>query len=147
MHEGVARLVQLLPRVMRGLRRGPHGAGDEASALGARHRSALALIRDQELSTGALASALDLSLPTVSGLVADLERAGFVQRAADPQDRRRTVITVVAGRARCVDDWLAGTTAPVVRVLEQLTPEERGAFVKAMQLLDDELNRSARQDR
>src|ERR1700729_594894 len=90
-NEGLQRLVQLLPRVMRQLRRPSMVTGDMDSArLGARHRSALALVREQDTTVGALAVALGLTLPTVSGLVADLERAGFVERSPDPTDRRRT---------------------------------------------------------
>ncbi len=141
-HEGVQRLVQLLPRVMRGLRRGTPAADPTTSGLGARHRSALALVLEQEIAVGSLAAALGLTLPTASGLVADLERVGFVARFADPADRRRTLITVAPGRRQCVEQWLSGASAPVVRVLEQLSPEERSAFVKAMGLLDAELSKS-----
>lgn len=141
-HEGLERLVQLLPRVSRGLRRPPVVDGDAAApALGPRHRSALALVRDREGTTvGSLAAALHLSLPTVSGLVGDLERAGFVQRLPDPADRRRTLIEVVPERSQCVDAWLEGATAPIVRVLEQLDPQERLAFVKGMRYLALELS-------
>jgi hypothetical protein len=44
-------------------------------------------------------------------------------------------------RRRCVDEWLEGASAPVARVLEQLSPEERGTFLKAMAMLDAELSR------
>lgn len=146
-HEGVQRLVQLLPRVMRGLRRDTKAVDEDLAGLGARHRSALALVREHDITVGALASALDLTLPTVSGLVGDLERVGFVQRSADPADRRRTLITMNRDRRQCVDDWWTGSTAPVARVLEQLSAEERGVFVKAMRLLDAELSRPRRADR
>lgn len=88
---------------------------------------------------GSLAVALGLSLPTASGLVADLEAVGFVQRSPDPADRRRTVISLVPERRDCVDRWLEGASRPIARVLERLSPAERGAFVKAMRYLDAEL--------
>lgn len=139
-HEGVQRLVHVLPRITRGLRRTTPRVEEPPTGLGLRHRSALSQIREGELTVGALASHLGLTLPTVSGVVADLERAGFVRRTPDPKDRRRTLLSVCAERRGCVDRWLEGSSAPVARVLEQLSPEERATFVKAMDLLDLELS-------
>jgi DNA-binding MarR family transcriptional regulator len=142
-HEGLRNLVQLLPRVMRGLRR-RSGERDviDGVALGSRHGSALALLREDPLTVGTLASALGLNLATVSGLVADLEQVGFVARSADPADRRRIIVRVAPGHEKVVDAWLEGATAPIVRALSQLSSEERASFVKAMAFLDAELNAS-----
>ena len=143
-HEGLQRLVLLLPRVMRGLRRSPTETGvDGAAVLGPRHRSALALVRDHQASVSSLAAALGLNLATTSGLVADLERVGFVERSTDPTERRRTIVRIAPTRQAYVDRWLQGATAPIVRVLEQLSPEQRTAFVTAMAYLDAELNSEA----
>ena len=91
---------------------------------------------------GSLASEVDLTLATVSGLVADLERAGFVERWPDVSDRRRTLVRVVPGKEPDVDLWLEGATAPIMRALNHLDPQERAVFVKAMSLLEAELNGS-----
>ena len=152
MHEGMRRLVQLLPRVMRGMRRRPDEVVHlRGVALGPRHGSVLALVRDGERSVGSLAAEVDLNLATVSGLVADLERAGFIERWPDASDRRRTMARVVPGNEPSVDLWLEGATAPIIRALNHLDPQERAVFVKAMSLLEAELNRdqsscSAHQD-
>ena len=141
MHEGMRRLVQLLPRVMRGMRRQTDEPFDlRGVTLGPRHGSVLALARDQERSVGVLATELDVNLATVSGLVADLERIGFVERSADPADRRRTIVRVPPDQEVVVDTWLAGATAPIVRALQQLSAEERATFVKAMAFLESEFN-------
>ena len=141
-HEGMRRLVQLLPRVMRGMRRRPDETVElQGVALGPRHGSVLALVRDGERSVGSLAAEVSLNLATVSGLVADLERAGFVERSPDASDRRRTLVRVVPGSEANVDLWLEGATAPIIRALNHLDPEERAVFVKAMGLLEAELNR------
>lgn len=140
-HDGMRRLVQLLPRVMRGMRRRAVEPVDRHGvALGPRHGSVLALAREDERTVGALATELDLNLATVSGLVADLERIGFVERSADPADRRRTIVRIPSGQERVVDTWLAGATAPLVRALRQLSAEERATFVKALVVLEAELN-------
>lgn len=140
-HEGMRRLVQLLPRVMRGMRRRPDETTElQGAVLGPRHGAALALVREGERSVGSLASEVDLTLATVSGLVADLERAGFVERWPDVSDRRRTLVRVVPGKEPDVDLWLEGATAPIMRALNHLDPQERAVFIKAMSLLEAELN-------
>jgi DNA-binding MarR family transcriptional regulator len=141
-HEGMRRLVQLLPRITRGLRRRPAGPIVlDKVPLGPTHGSALALIREnQGVTVGVLATALDLSMATVSGLVADLERVGFAERSPDPADRRRTLVRTVPGSESLVDVWLEGATAPIMRALQQLSADERTTFVKALGLLERELN-------
>jgi DNA-binding MarR family transcriptional regulator len=93
---------------------------------------------------GSLAESLSLNLATVSGLVADLERVHFVERSPDPADRRRTIVRICAGHEALVDAWLDGATAPLLRTLEQLSPAERAAFVKALTCLDAELDSARR---
>ena len=141
-HEGLRKLVQLLPQVTRGLRRSS-GASEalEDCDLGPRHGSALSLLRERgSLTVGALASELGLTLATVSGVVADLDKVGFVQRRPDPADRRRTIVGLCPERQADVDAWLDGATAPIERALDKLSAEERAVFVKAMQYLQAELN-------
>jgi DNA-binding MarR family transcriptional regulator len=141
-HEGMRRLIQLLPRITRGLRRQPAGPIVlDTVPLGPTHGSALALIQENRgVAVGALATALDLSMATVSGLVADLERVGFAERSPDPADRRRTLVRIVPGSESLVEAWLEGATAPIMRALQQLSAAERMTFVKAMGLLERELN-------
>jgi len=88
------RLMQLFPRVTRGMRRWQERAAPAPvpSPLSPRHVAALEQIRGGPLTVGELASRLDLTLPTVSGVLADLDRAGLVERRPDPADRRRTLI-------------------------------------------------------
>jgi hypothetical protein len=96
------KLVQLLPQVTRGIRRSQTPPTAAGAKLGPRHGA---------LTVGALAARLGLTLPTTSGIVADVEKAGFVLRTPDPTDRRRTIV------------WLDGA-----------------ALLKAMTFLQAELN-------
>lgn len=139
--EALRHLVHLLPRLTRGLRR-RHGEPRQLHGvtLGPRHGSALALLREGQWTVGSLAAMLDLNLATVSGLAADLERVAFVERSADPADRRRTVVRVRAGMEGAVDAWLEEAAAPIVGALELLTPCERAVLVKAVAYLDAELS-------
>jgi DNA-binding MarR family transcriptional regulator len=134
------RLVQLFPRVIRGMRRWQdHGAPPAPAPLSPRHVAALEQIRGGPVTVGELASRLGLTLPTVSGVLADLDRAGLVERRPDPADRRRTIVQIIPGQAILIGEWLDGAASPLARVLDKLTPEEQETFLKAMELLETEL--------
>jgi DNA-binding MarR family transcriptional regulator len=135
------RLTQLFPRVARGMRRWQDRAAPAPAPLSPRHVAALEQIRGGPLTVGEMASRLGLTLPTVSGVLADLDRAGLVERSPDPADRRRTIVRIVPGQAALIGDWLDGAAKPLARVLDQLTPSEQEAFLKAMDLLETELHR------
>ncbi len=134
------RLMQLMPRIARGMRRSQDRAAPQTTTpLGPRHVAVLEQLRDGLATVGCLAGRLGLTLSTVSGLLADLDRAGFVVRSPDADDRRRTMVQITADKADVVEQWLDGAAQPLARVLDQLTPGEREAFLKAMDMLEAEL--------
>jgi len=134
------RLMQLLPRVSKGMRRWQHSAAPHTSApLSPRHVAALQQLRGGPLTVTEIASRLELTLPTVSGVLADLDRAGFVSRQPDPADRRRTIVQINTAQSAAINAWLDGAASPLARVLDQLAPSEQAAFLKAMDLLEAEL--------
>ena len=134
------RLLQLFPRISRGMRRWQDQIAPSSSApLGPRHVAALQQLRGGPVTVGELASRLGLTLPTVSGVLADLDRAGFVERYPDPADRRRTIVQFAPGQIDLIGRWLDGAARPLARVLDQLSPGEQQAFLKAMSLLEAEL--------
>jgi DNA-binding MarR family transcriptional regulator len=92
------------------------------------------------MSVGEVANELGLTLATVSGIIADSERVGFVVRVADPGDRRRTIVSLVADQHAAIDAWIDGASAPMARALDRLSPSERASFVKAMTFLEAELS-------
>ncbi len=134
------RLMQLFPRVTRGMRRWQDRAAPQTPApLSPRHVAALEQLRGGPVTVSELAGRLDLTLPTVSGILADLDRAGLVDRHADPADRRRTIVQIVPAQRALVEEWLDGAAGPLARVLDKLAPSEQAAFLKAMDLLETEL--------
>jgi DNA-binding MarR family transcriptional regulator len=134
------RLMQLFPRVTRGMRRWQdHTTPPAPTSLSPRHVAALEQIRGGPITVGELASRLGLTLPTVSGVLADLDRAGLVERSPDPADRRRTIVQIIPAKATMIGEWLDGAAMPLARVLDKLSPSEQQAFVKAMDLLETEL--------
>src|ERR1700757_965271 len=107
------RLMRIFPRVVRGMRRYQDQTTPQTAApLGPRHVAALEQLRDGPLSVGALATPLGLTLSTVSGVLADLDRAGFVERTADQADRRRTIVQITPEARIAVQQWLGGAAAP-----------------------------------
>ncbi len=136
------RLMQVFRRVSRGLRRWQEGAAPAVTApLSPRHVAALELLLDGPATVSELAARLGLTLPTVSGVLADLDRAGFIERHPDPADRRRTIVAVIPDRAVLIAEWLDGAARPLARVLDQLSASEQETFLKAMNLLETELHR------
>jgi DNA-binding MarR family transcriptional regulator len=114
-------------------------AAQAPQSLGPRHAAALEHLRGGPVSVSELASRLGLTLPTVSGVLADLDRAGYVERHPDPADRRRTIVQLAPDQIPPILAWLDGAARPLSRVLDQLDPSEQAAFVKAMGLLETEL--------
>jgi DNA-binding MarR family transcriptional regulator len=134
------RLMQLLPRISRGMRRSQDRAAPQSlTPLGPRHVAALEQLREGPLTVGTLAARLGLTLSTVSGVLADLDRAGFVVRQADAGDRRRTIVQIAPAKSAVIEEWLDGAARPLARVLDRLDPQEQAAFVKAMDMLEAEL--------
>jgi DNA-binding MarR family transcriptional regulator len=135
------RLMQVFRRVSRGMRRWQDGAAPPATApLSPRHVAALEQLLGGPVTVSELAARLGLTLTTVSGVLAGLDRAGFIERHPDPADRRRTIVAVIPAQAALVQEWLDGAARPLARVLDKLSPSEQEAFLKAMDLLETELH-------
>jgi DNA-binding MarR family transcriptional regulator len=142
--DSVRQLIGLFPRVIRGFRRHkePGGGADDflrAAKLGKRHGWALFVLLDGPKTVGELAGELELGLASASGVVAELDHAGLVERKQDEADRRRTIVSIRDEQRRLIESWLTYAAGPLQRVLERLTPEERATFVRAMAMLEHEL--------
>jgi len=138
----VRALLTLLPPIFYALRSGPvtPDLHQLARPLGPRHFPALmVIVTRQPLTVGALAGLLHFSLATTSQLVADLDRAGLVQRRQDQADRRRTLVEVSPHNAAAVQEWYASRAEPLRRALERLTPAERRSIISSLAIIGEEV--------
>jgi len=122
------RLMHVFRRVSRGMRRWQDGAAPPATApLSPRHVAALEQLLDGPVTVGELAARLGLTLTTVSGVLADLDRAGFIERHPDPADRRRTIVQVIPAQAALVGEWLDGARARLATAMASREPGQAGS--------------------
>jgi DNA-binding MarR family transcriptional regulator len=102
--------------------------------LTARHGAVLAQLAVVDaLSVSELAQRMALSLPTVSELIGDLRKAGLVSSWQDPDNRRRTLVSLNEQRRTSIEALVAARSAPLLRVLESLSPRDREGFVAGLQ--------------
>ena len=135
-----------IPALLHALKRmGPPplvvAAMKDSAHLTPRHLTALHhIVLSGPQSIGELAARLHLALPTASLLVGDLDRAGLVERAEDPADRRRTIVRMTEDHRDACVEFLDRRVAPVRRTLARLKPAERRAFVRGLQVLVEEFS-------
>lgn len=104
-----------------------------AHGLTARHGAVLGhLLADRSLSVTELSRRMGISLSTASELVGDLGRAGWVERREDPADRRRTLVSMAEEHRPAMEEFLTRRSAPLLRVLENLSPRDREGFVAGL---------------
>src|SRR6266568_4981316 len=78
-----------------------HHAVAERLGLGPTDHKCLDLLRERGAMTGSdLAAITDLTSGAITGVVARLERAGYLRREPDPQDGRKQILRVALERAR-----------------------------------------------
>src|SRR3954465_4463753 len=99
--------------------------------------AALATVdRHGPLTPSELAARERVQRPTATRRVARLEELGVLQRTADPQDRRSSLLSVTpAGRALLEEQRQRKAARPAHRI-EGLEPEERAALDRAAAILE-----------
>jgi DNA-binding MarR family transcriptional regulator len=114
-------------RLLRFVRREDAASGVSAAQLSA--LSVLAFAGPQTLS--ALAAAEQVRLPTMSRLVADLERFGLVERNPSADDRRSTVLSATVKGRKVMEEGRERRLARLAERFEALDREDLEALLRA----------------
>lgn len=132
--EAVRRLLLLMPRIVGRAKRLPMPEVLQQMDLAPRHLALLAYLQHEgALGVGALAERLEVAPTTVSLMVADLFRAGVVERTEDERDRRRRLVSLAPEYVAAVDEWLGGSAETWARVLGGLTAAQRRLVVDVLE--------------
>ncbi|MGE5142795.1 MAG: MarR family winged helix-turn-helix transcriptional regulator [Acidobacteriota bacterium] len=110
---------------------------DRALGVGPAKLSALSvLVFGGPRSIGALARAEQVRLPTMSRLVAALERDGLATRTPDPRDGRAFRVHPTARGRSVLQRGRARRVASLARRLEQLSEDDRALLSRAADLIE-----------
>jgi DNA-binding MarR family transcriptional regulator len=86
---------------------------------------------------GDVGKAFGVTLPAVTHIVDRLEQKQFVQRAADPADRRAYVLELTRRGSDLAAELLAVRMRGLERVVARLTPAQRDHVIDGLQALVD----------
>jgi DNA-binding MarR family transcriptional regulator len=106
---------------------------EAGEALSPSQGAALAVIERH----GPLAARERIQRPTATRVLARLEEAGLVVRAADPADRRSSLVSVSPAGTALLEQLRTRKDAFLSRRLEQLGPDDRATLERAADLLED----------
>lgn len=126
------RLHRLAIALLRGVRVEDAAVGVGAAALSA--LSVLTFAGPQPL--GALASADGVRAPTMSRLVATMERNGLVRRRSAPGDARSVVVEVTPRGRAIILSGRARRLRRLQRAALPLTPTDRQSLTRALPVLE-----------
>jgi len=98
------------------------------------------LVRCGPRRQGELAELSFLDPSTVSRHVAQLARAGYLQRRADPQDGRAVQLVATADGERVADDLAERRQAMIREALDGWAPEDARRLVELLRRLNDDLD-------
>ncbi len=109
---------------------------DVAADLSGPQLSALSvLVFGGPQKLGALAAAEQVSLPTASRLVTELERRGLARRIGDPDDRRASIISVTEEGSALLRKGRELRLAKLVGALSRLSSEDQRLIERAAELI------------
>lgn len=110
---------------------------DEALGLSAARLSALSVVGFGGPHTlGELAAAEGVTPPTMTRIVAALEREGLVTRAADPQDRRVNRVQITDKGWQTLERGRSRRTTRLAEQLRTLDPDDLDVLDRATAILE-----------
>ena len=121
-----------------------HHAVAERLGLGPTDHKCLDLLRDRGAMTGsALAAITGLTSGAVTGVVARLERAGYLRREPDPHDRRKQILRPAPERARDLEDVFGPIRADAAALVEGFDDRQLAAIAEFLERSTDFAHRRA----
>jgi DNA-binding MarR family transcriptional regulator len=110
---------------------------DEAIGLTAARMSALSVVVfGGPVTIGRLAEAEQVSGPTITRLLAGMERDGLLKRARDAKDRRVIWITATPRGSRLLQEGRRRRVAALASDLASLDPAELALLARAAELIE-----------
>ena len=97
--------------------------------------------RHGPLTPSELAERERVQRPTVTRVLARLEEAGLVDRAADPQDRRSSLVSISDDGRALLETARARKDAYLARRIDALEPADREALERAAAIFEQMLER------
>ncbi|NEA23141.1 MarR family transcriptional regulator [Actinomadura bangladeshensis] len=131
--DGIRTMLLLMPRLVSAAKKIKVPAELASFDLAPRHLSLLAyLLFDGPMTVNALAGRLEVAPATVSLMVGDLSRQGILERREDPDDRRRTIVSVADAHLPAINGWLGQGAGAWRAALEPLAPDQRKMFIDTL---------------
>ncbi|MDB4973462.1 MAG: Transcriptional regulator, MarR family [Myxococcaceae bacterium] len=119
------RLIFVLQRASRAALRRANELTMDALGVSAVQLATLAYLAKRPRSTMTeLANLFDLNKSAVSGMIARLERAGLVERAADPRDGRANLVSLTAKGLGVYSNSVPLIRRAIAELTEGFTPAE-----------------------
>jgi DNA-binding MarR family transcriptional regulator len=108
-----------------------HQAVAERLGLGPTDHKCLDLLRERGAMTGSdLAAITDLTTGAITGVVARLERAGYLHREPDPHDRRQQILSPVLERMQEIQHVFGPIRNDVAALLERFDTQQLTAIAE-----------------
>jgi DNA-binding MarR family transcriptional regulator len=103
------------------------------------------LLMDGPLSAGELAGMTGLTTGAITAALDRLERAGFVQREDDPEDRRRVVVRAVPRRVGAMSRLFDSFTTRLAELTARYRDDELAVLVDFMSRSQQILHESTKE--
>jgi DNA-binding MarR family transcriptional regulator len=129
-------IMRVIPKVIRFLRSEMRQQGQPSLSL-SQLRVLKFLERSPHASLSEVADYLDVTRPTMSTMIDRLVQRGLVARTADPQERRRVLLTLTTAGQTQLQQVSQATEANVVEVLAHLSTPQLQQLLQGVMLLDE----------
>jgi DNA-binding MarR family transcriptional regulator len=108
-----------------------------SAALSLTQLSAISMLyKCGELTPGALAARENVQPPSMTRVIAGLERAGYVRRKPHPTDGRQALVELTELGERYVSEDIVAREAWLGRRLAELSDEERDVLDRAAEIIE-----------